>query len=89
MGNNTKKSKEGITNQNIDCDKDIIGLTSLVSRYNQIMPKNETSGKDARIPPIKVKRFEISEISTIITAEIMVLIKKCTIEFLESFVLLF
>jgi hypothetical protein len=67
-----KKSKEGITSQKIDSDNAITGLTSFVSRKSQIIPRNETKGKDARIPPIIELRFEISEINAIISAEIRV-----------------
>lgn len=60
-----KKAKEGITNQKIPVDSWLIFFTSFVSKYNQMIAKTETNGKDAINDAINELLFEISEITTI------------------------
>ncbi len=79
IGKSKKKIREGMTNQNTDCERAMIGLISLVSIYSQMIPRKETNGNEASIPPSSVKRFEISEIRTIMIAEMSVLRAKCII----------
>ena len=66
-GNKIKNANDGITNQKIPWDNSAILVTSFVSMYIQIKANNETSGIEAKILPINVLRFEISEIATIVT----------------------
>ena len=42
---------------------------SLVSIYIHIIASNDTRGNEAKVPPIKLERFEISEIVAIIKAD--------------------
>lgn len=44
-----------------------------VSMYNQIKDKKEIRGMEAKIPPIRDDRFEISEMRTTITAVMIIL----------------
>lgn len=52
-----------MTNQKTLVDSAATFCTSLVSTYNQTIANTDTSGIDARIPPIKVLRLLISDIA--------------------------
>jgi len=64
------KISDGITSQNMPVERDEIFCASFVSIYIHIKASIDISGKDANILPANELRFDISEISTIITAEI-------------------
>ena len=66
-GNRIKKMSDGITSQKIPCDNSAIFVVSLVSMYIHTKASNETSGMDAKMLPMVVLRFDISEIATKIT----------------------
>jgi hypothetical protein len=64
-----KNSSEGITSQKIPCDNSAIFAVFFVSRYIQIKANSETIGTEARMLPARVLRFEISEMTTMVTAD--------------------
>ena len=63
-GKRIKKISDGITNQKIPCDNSAIFVVSFVSIYIQTNASSETNGTEAKMLPIVVLRFEISEIAT-------------------------
>jgi len=62
-----------MTSQKILVVKALILETSFVSMYNQNIARIETSGNDASKAPIKVLRLAISEITTIKTVVMAIL----------------
>lgn len=75
IGNRMKNSSDGITNQKIPCDKSAIFAASFVSMYIQTNANKETIGTEAKILPVNVLLFEISEIATIVTDDSNTLIR--------------
>ena len=73
-GNATNNESEGITNQNILVERELIFSTSFVSIYNHIMANTDISGIEASIEAIKELRFDISEIATINRAVMIIFI---------------
>lgn len=73
-GKRIKKISDGITNQKIPCDSSAILSVSFVSIYIQTKASNDTSGIDAKILPIVVLRFDISEMATSVTDDSSILI---------------
>ena len=70
-GSDMKRTKEGMTIQNILTEKFLILSISSVSKYSQIMDKIVTIGMDARRAPKKLFLLEISETMTIIIEEMI------------------
>ena len=70
-GSDMKRTKEGMTIQNILTEKFLILSISSVSKYSQIIDKIVTIGMDARRAPKKLLLFEISETMTIIIEEMI------------------
>ncbi len=66
-GKRIKNISDGMTNQKIPFDYSAILAVSFVSIYIHTKASNDTRGMDARILPIVVLRFEISEIATNVT----------------------
>ena len=73
-GKRTKKISDGITSQKIPCDNSAILAVSFVSIYIQTNASKDTSGIDAKILPIVVLRFDISEMATSVTDDSSILI---------------
>ena len=71
-GRDIKRTKEGITIQNILTEKFLILSISSVSKYSHIIDKTVTIGMEAKMAPKKLLLFEISETITIIIEEMIV-----------------
>ena len=69
-GINKNMGKEGSTYQNVPSAWSAIRIRSLVSPYIQTIPKIEIKGRDAIKLPNKGSFLDISDIITIIPAEI-------------------
>ena len=74
-GRDIKRTKEGITIQNILTEKFLILSISSVSKYSHIIDKTVTIGMEAKMAPKKLLLFEISETITIIQEEMINFIK--------------
>ena len=74
-GIDMKRTKEGITIQNILTEKFLILSISSVSKYSHIIDKTVTIGMEAKMAPKKLLLFEISETITIIKEEMINFIK--------------
>ena len=74
-GRDIKRTKEGITIQNILTEKFLILSISSVSKYSHIIDKTVTIGMEAKMAPKKLLLFEISETITIIKEEMINFIK--------------
>ena len=70
-GSDMKRTKKGMTIQNILTEKFLILSISSVSKYSQIIDKIVTIGMDARRAPKKLLLFAISETMTIIIDEMI------------------
>ena len=70
-GRDMKRTKEGITIQNILTEKFLILSISSVSKYSHIKDKTVTIGMDAKMAPKKLLLFEISETMTITLDEMI------------------
>ena len=66
-----KRTKEGMTIQNILTENFLILSISSVSKYSQITDKVVTIGMDAKMAPKKLLLFEISETKTIMLDEMI------------------
>ena len=81
-----KKVREGGINKSIELVRSTTGLTSLVSKYNQVIAKAEVKGIEANIPAIKLDLLSISEMATMImTVMIVLMTKYITYRFLLIF----
>ncbi len=74
-GRDIKRTKEGITIQNILTEKFLILSISSVSKYSHIIDKTVIIGMEAKMAPKKLLLFEISETITIIQEEMINFIK--------------
>jgi hypothetical protein len=74
-GKTKKKIRDGRTAQKIFVDKSMIFCGSLVSLYNQIIARMETSGREARIAAIGANFFPNSETPAMTKADIIIFMK--------------
>ena len=73
-GNTKKNDKDGNTSQKILLESSAILPTSFVSKYNQIIARNETKGIEAKTPARIPFFLAISDISTTNALEMTTLI---------------
>ena len=73
IGKSMNSDKDGMTNQKMLFDSSMTLVVSFVSINSQMKARMDNNGSEARIPPIKLLAFDISDMITIRTADIATL----------------